>query len=186
MNLSVRKAIIYRYWHISIFLLGFTFLISYLILDHQLGDTVTKLNGWAQILALPTLLSPIAYLVSNYQKINESKDLKGISVKERNALKGIVNQRCTDILYTIMLATLISLSITAYSIFAQQNSEVIKPLKLSLSLSVITSYLVACFFWVYSAFSAITELTDYKSDIQQRIDRSENKKSFEKLIKPDD
>lgn len=186
MNISVRKAIIYRYWHISIFLLAIAFCVSYFILNNQLGNAETKLNGWAQILALPTLLSPIAFLVSNYQKINESKDIKGISVKERNALKEIINQRCTDILYTILLATFISLTITAYSVFAQQNSEIIKPLKLSLSLSIIISYLIVCFFWIYSAFLAITELADYKLEIQQRLDRSENKKNFDKLLKTDD
>ncbi|OTG63408.1 hypothetical protein B9T29_04405 [Acinetobacter sp. ANC 3903] len=186
MNTHVRKAIIYRYWHISILLLTAVFFVSYYFLDKHLGSAEIKLNGWAQILALPTLLSPIAYLVSNYQKINESKDIKGISVLERNALRGIINQRCSDILYTVLLATLISIVITGYSVFAQQNSELIKPMKLSLFLSIIISYVVTCFFWIYSAFLAISELTDYKSDIQQRIDKDGNKENFEKLLRSDD
>lgn len=181
MKTSIRKVVVYRYWHISIFLLTVIFCISYYFLSKHLGSEEIKLNGWTQILALPTLLSPIAYLVSNYQKINESKDIKGISVRERYALKEIINHRCTDILYTILLATLISIVITGYSILAQQ-SELIKPMKLSLFISIIISYVVSCFFWIYSAFLAISELTDYKTDIQQRIEKDNNKNEFEKLL----
>ena len=181
MKTSIRKVVVYRYWHISILLLTVIFFISYYFLNKHLGFEEIKLNGWTQILALPTLLSPIAYLVSNYQKINESKDIKGISVRERYALKEIINHRCTDILYTILLATFISILITGYSILAQQ-SELIKPMKLSFFISIIISYVASCFFWIYSAFLAISELADYKADIQQRIEKDNNKNEFEKLL----
>lgn len=181
MKTSIRKVVVYRYWHISILLLTVIFFISYYFLNKHLGFEEIKLNGWTQILALPTLLSPIAYLVSNYQKINDSKDIKGISVRERYALKEIINHRCTDILYTILLATFISILITGYSILAQQ-SELIKPMKLSFFISIIISYVASCFFWIYSAFLAISELADYKADIQQRIEKDNNKNEFEKLL----
>lgn len=186
MNSNIRKAIIYRYWYISIVMLVGVFFISHSILQRFLGATEFQLTGWAQLLALPTMLSPIPYLVSNYQKINENKDIKGVSIKERNALKKIIDHRCKDILYTILIATFISIAITGYSVIAQQNSAVIKPISLNLFLSVFISYILTCFFWIYSAFLAISELNDYKLYIQQRIDKDKNKENFEKLLRADD
>ena len=183
MNNSFTKVVIYRYWHISIILLVLTFSITYKSLSYIIEpSSKISLQGWSQILSLAIMLSPLSYLVSNYQKINETKDIKGVNITERKILKNIINSRCKDILLTIILATIISLFINGYIILAQQNSISLKPMSINFFIAIVISYLITCMFWLLSAFLAISELYDYKAQVQNRIDKDSNKSNFDKLI----
>lgn len=177
-----RKAIIYRYWHISIFLLASIFFITYLVLNSILPPTEFNLKGWPQILSLAIMLSPISFLFANYQKINESKDIKGISIPERIMLRKIIDQRCKDIMYTMIIAFVISLAINGYIVIAQQDGISLRPMSFSFFLGIVFSYIITCIFWLISAFQAISELNDFKSFIQQRIDKDKKIEDFKKII----
>lgn len=183
MKESIRKAIIYRYWHISIFLLVSIFTLVYYLLNNTfLPFSEVQVKGWAQVIALVVMLSPVTYLFSTYQKINETQDIKGINLAERSSLRAIISSRCSDLSYTIFLAFFITISIHIYVVWAQQDNVLISENSLKFFISSSVSYVSTSFFWIFTAFMAINELNNYKSLIQQRIDKEKRKEDFDKLV----
>lgn len=182
MNKSLNKILIYRYWQAAIVISVFSFALTYLLTKYFgiLGEL--KLNGLNQIATLVIMLSPLTYLGTSYQKLQDIKEIKGIKVKERKLLRKIVDIRAKDILYTIILALLIALSINGHLLLTSQG--IINGIHTDIFIPILVSYIITCIFWIFSAFLAIKEISDFKSLVQQRIDKDQNRERFNKAIAP--
>lgn len=182
MNKTLNKIVIYRYWHVTIAISVFSFFLTFFLTKYFGISSVLKLNGIAQITGLVLMLSPLTYLGTNYQKLHDVKEIKGISVKERKLLRKIVDLRTKDILYTILLAIFITLLINGYLLLASQR--IVIGISSFVFISILVSYITTCIFWIFSAFLAIREISDFKSLVQQRIDKDQNREKFNKSIAP--
>lgn len=178
---TLAKIIVYRYWHITIILALFVYFSTHYLFKAYISD-ISQINitGWTQFLSFAFMFAPLTLLLSTYQKLNESKDIKGIQIRERKILNNIINARGKDLIITILLSAIFTVGFNGFIWMVNQNANFSLDLKVIIPLGF--CYIVICLFWLYASFLSIKELNDFKADIQNRIDKETNKANFNKLI----
>lgn len=127
--------------------------------------------------AIACILYPITTMQKSRESLKSAAEMKDISTEEMARLRYISSARAKNILHTIIFY-IISASLTAILSASSFGS----PHVATIAASFIIGILTAAIYSTYVAYLESDEVSDFKSKIQERINRKISQDAFNKRL----